>query len=99
MDFLYPFNDSMHVCVRRDPRCRRPMPEVQKLLSTRSNKYFVNNNGEAVLREACGRLGYVVLPAPSVGEMAEQMREAGLQLVPTAGEVAQLMHKVNEMRL
>ena len=69
------------VCVRRDTRCRQPMLEVQKLLSTRSNKYFVNNNGEAVLRAACERLGYIVLPPPTVGEVAE------------------LMHMVNEMRL
>ena len=66
---------------RRDPRYRQHMPEVQKLLLTLSNRHFVNSGGEAVLREACERLGYGVLP------------------VPTPGEVAKLMHMVNEMRL
>ena len=70
-----------HGGVRRDPRYRQYMLEVQKLLSTLSNRHFVNSGGEAVLREACERLGYDVLPAP------------------TPGDVAALMHMVNEMRL
>ena len=53
------------VCVRRDPR--QPNPEVQTFILPISNKYFVNYNGEAVLREACGRLGYAIGPAPTAG--------------------------------
>ena len=56
--------------MRRDPRYKL---EVQKLLSTRSNKYFVKNKGEAVLREACKRLEYAVLPEPTFGEATELM--------------------------
>ena len=47
------------------------MPEVQTFILPISNQYFVHYNGEDVLREACGRLGYVVLPAPTAGGMAK----------------------------